>query len=36
MELLRRDCVNVCDWFARRGLECDAEAIFGELVADLF
>jgi RIO kinase 1 len=36
MELLRRDCLNVCDWFARRGHECDADAIFGELVADLF
>jgi RIO kinase 1 len=36
MELLHRDCLNVCDWFARRGHECDADAIFGELVADLF
>lgn len=36
MELLHRDCVNVCDWFTRRGLDCDAEAVFGELVGDLF
>jgi RIO kinase 1 len=35
-DLLHRDCVNVCDWFARRGVECDVEALFAELVADAF
>jgi len=33
---LARDRVNVCDWFIRRGLECDAEEIFGDLVVDVF
>ncbi|WEG09136.1 lipopolysaccharide kinase InaA family protein [Microbacterium horticulturae] len=35
-DLLHRDCVNVCDWFARRGAEVDAEGLFGELVAETF
>ncbi len=33
MDLLHRDCVNVCDWFARRRVECDAEELFAELLA---
>ena len=36
LDFLHRDCVNVCDWFVRRGLDCDAEALFGELVAGLY
>ncbi|MFF1879399.1 serine protein kinase RIO [Leifsonia sp. NPDC058230] len=36
MEFLQRDCVNVCEWFTRRGHECDADELFGELVAELF
>jgi len=36
MELLHRDCVNVCDWFARKGYERDAEELFGSLVAEMF
>jgi RIO kinase 1 len=36
MEFLQRDCVNVCDWFARRGHDCDIDELFGELVAELF
>ena len=36
MALLERDCVNVCDWFARRGLDVDAGAILAELVTDLY
>jgi RIO kinase 1 len=36
LDFLHRDCVNVCDWFVRRGLDCDAEYLFGELVAQLF
>ncbi|MGR2752255.1 serine protein kinase RIO [Agromyces arachidis] len=34
-ELLHRDCVNVCDWFTRQRLECDAEELFAELVGDV-
>ncbi|MFF2372205.1 serine protein kinase RIO [Agromyces sp. NPDC058110] len=33
LDLLHRDCVNVCDWFTRQRLECDPEQLFGELVA---
>ncbi len=36
MSLLHRDCVNVCEWFTRRGLECDTEEVFAELVAEMF
>ena len=35
-DLLHRDCVNVCDWFARHRVEADAEALFAELVAVSF
>ena len=35
-DLLHRDCVNVCDWFTRQRLECDAEALFGDLVGDVY
>ncbi|MBA2281400.1 MAG: hypothetical protein H0W25_09240 [Acidimicrobiia bacterium] len=31
-ELLHRDVVNVCGWFARHGLEVDAEVVFAELL----
>jgi RIO kinase 1 len=34
MDFLHRDVVNVCTWFAGRGLECDAEALFGEVLAE--
>jgi len=36
LDLLHRDCVNVCDWFARQRLDVDAEVLFGELVAEAF
>ena len=36
MTLLQRDCDNVCDWFIRRGHACDAEALFAELVGDVY
>jgi Serine/threonine protein kinase involved in cell cycle control len=36
LALLERDCVNVCDWFIRRGLDVDAGAVFGELVAEVY
>lgn len=32
-DLLHRDCVNVCDWFARHRVEADAEALFAGLIA---
>lgn len=32
-DFFHRDVVNVSTWFARRGLENDPEALFGELVA---
>ena len=34
-DLLHRDCVNVCEWFTRQRLECDAEQLFGELVGEI-
>jgi RIO kinase 1 len=36
MDFLHRDCVNVCTWFTRQGLDADPEAIFGDLVARMF
>jgi RIO kinase 1 len=34
-EFLKRDCVNVCAWFARRGLAAaDPERLFGDLMAE--
>lgn len=36
MSLLHRDCVNVCEWFARRGVECDAEDVFAALLPELY
>jgi RIO kinase 1 len=37
LTLLHRDCVNLCGWFARKGVEAaDAEAVYAELLADVF
>jgi RIO kinase 1 len=36
MALLERDCRNVCAWFARRGLACDADELFARAVGELF
>ena len=36
LDLLHRDCVNVCDWFARQRVDCDAEQLFAELLAASF
>lgn len=36
LDLLHRDCVNICDWFARRRVDCDAEELFAELLAASF
>lgn len=33
-DLLQRDVRNVCTWFAARGVECDAEELFGEVIAE--
>ena len=36
LDLLHRDCVNVCEWFTRRRVSCDAEELFAELLAALY
>ncbi len=35
-EFLLRDCENVCAWFTSRGLEVDAQELFGELVGFVY
>ncbi|KAA1418467.1 serine/threonine protein kinase [Nocardioides humilatus] len=35
-DFLLRDCTNVCEWFARRGLPVDAQDLFGDLMAHAF
>ena len=32
-DLLHRDVANVGEWFGRRGVDVDVEAVYGELVA---
>lgn len=32
-DFLHRDCVTICRWFTARGLDVDAELLFGDLVA---
>jgi len=36
MDLLHRDCTNIADWFTRQRVECDAEELFGIVVAEMF
>jgi RIO kinase 1 len=36
MELLMRDCHNVCSWFSNKGLDVDEHELFGDLVAQSF
>lgn len=36
LEFLHRDCVNVCTWFARAGVACDAEELFADLVSQAY
>jgi RIO kinase 1 len=33
-DLLHHDVVTLCTWFARKGLACDAEALFASLLAE--
>jgi RIO kinase 1 len=33
-DLLHRDVTALCAWFARRGVACDAEAMFAALLAE--
>lgn len=33
IELLQRDCRNMCSWFAARGLEKDSDELLAELIA---
>jgi RIO kinase 1 len=35
-DFLLRDCTNVCEWFARRGLDVDGQELFGDLMAHAF
>ena len=35
-DFLLRDCTNVCDWFARRGLQVDPQELFSDLMAHAF
>jgi RIO kinase 1 len=32
-QYLLRDCVNMCRWFAGKGVEADADVLFGDLIA---
>jgi RIO kinase 1 len=36
LEFLHRDVLNVCQWFLRRGVERDPEAVFADLVTYAF
>ncbi len=35
-DFLLRDCTNMCTWFRARGLDVDAQDLFGDLVAHAF
>jgi RIO kinase 1 len=35
-DMLHHDVVTMCDWFARRGVAADGEAVFAELLAEAF
>jgi RIO kinase 1 len=35
-ELLHHDVTTMCTWFTRRGLACDADALYAELLATAF
>jgi RIO kinase 1 len=35
-DMLHHDVTTMCQWFARRGIETDGEAVFAELLAEAF
>ena len=35
-DFLMRDCHNVCAWFVRRGLEADEDALFADLLTQVY
>jgi RIO kinase 1 len=35
-DLLHHDVTTMCAWFTRRGIDCDAESLFADLVATAF
>jgi len=35
-DLLHHDITTMCKWFARKGVDCDAEALYADLVATAF
>lgn len=36
LDFLHRDCVNVCSWFTRHGLDADPEPLFADLITRVF
>ncbi|HEX5856787.1 MAG TPA: RIO1 family regulatory kinase/ATPase [Microbacterium sp.] len=36
LDFLHRDCVNVLSWFERRGLPSDPDALFADLLAEVY
>lgn len=36
LDLLHRDCVNICDWFTRRRVPRDADELFADLLTSAF
>jgi RIO kinase 1 len=36
IDFLMRDCHNVCTWFGRRGLEVDEDALFADLLTQVY
>jgi RIO kinase 1 len=36
LDLLLRDCRNLCRWFAARGLDVDADEVFADLLVQVF
>jgi RIO kinase 1 len=35
-DMLHHDVITMCDWFARRGVQADGEAVFADLLAEAF
>ena len=36
LDLLHRDCTNIATWFTRQRVQCDAEALFADLLGELY